>query len=430
MTARAFASALRRSWKVFAVTVGIVFAAGLVAVILMPARYTSTVQVMVSISGTTTAAAYQNDDVVTGRVNSYIALLTTNAVAQRVVDKMRLDETAHDLATQVSAVRVPPNTSIIDIKVTASSADEATAIATTYAEEFIAYTKTLETPTGEDGQKVNVVVVNPATTPDSAIGQRVGLATLALAIGLLAGLVAVWLRATTDPLVRTADRAATASGLRVLGKVRTGSGDSTTHAEDYQVLRAGLRAESESDPHVVALVEVGGADVDAIALHLAGAWALRRERSVIVDTSGSASGSSGGEGGVDQVSVDWMTSPELVLAEEGAHLIGRLRSQYDRVIITVPSAGSGSIATAVAEYAESVFVAATVQTRRSALREAAGRLRATGARLVGIVMVVQDRDDPTAKQSPPGNDATHGSDSTEDEDSPEGDREHKAPSVP
>ncbi len=161
---------------------------------------------MVSIDGSTTAAAYQNDEVVAGRVNSYIALLTSEVVNQRVVAALGLPETASELAAKVSATNVPPKTALIDVAVTDPSPERAKLIANTLAREFITYTDALETPTGQDRQKVHTKVVTAASEPRERGAERIILVALAALAGLVLGAVAVWVRARTDPLVRTADR--------------------------------------------------------------------------------------------------------------------------------------------------------------------------------------------------------------------------------
>ena len=85
MNLKAFLAALRRYWLTFLVVAAIPLVAGVSWVFLTPPKYVSTTQLMVSIDGSTTATAYQNDEVVVGRVNSYIALLTSAVVNQRVV---------------------------------------------------------------------------------------------------------------------------------------------------------------------------------------------------------------------------------------------------------------------------------------------------------------------------------------------------------
>jgi len=205
MNLKTFLAAVRLYWKTFLVVTGTVLALGLTWLLLTPTRYVSTTQLLVSIQGSTTASAYQNDDVVAGRVNSYIALLTSDVVSQRVIDKLGLSLTAAELAAEVSATNVPPKTSVIDVAVTDESPEQARRLAETLAREFVSYTDALETPTGEDGQKVHTTVVTAASEPHSRLGERLVLWLLVALTALLLGAVAVWIRSLTDPVVRTAD---------------------------------------------------------------------------------------------------------------------------------------------------------------------------------------------------------------------------------
>jgi capsular polysaccharide biosynthesis protein len=202
---KTFLAAVGRYWKTFVVVTGVVFALGMVWIILTPAKFVSTTQLMVSIAGSTTAAAYQNDEVVAGRVNSYIALLTSDVVSQRVIDKLGLRMTAPELAAKISATNVPPKTAVIDVAVTDESPVRARLLADTLAHEFISYTEALETPTGEDGQKVHTIIVSSASEPRERRAERVILGALAALAALLLGSVAVWIRSLTNPVIRTAD---------------------------------------------------------------------------------------------------------------------------------------------------------------------------------------------------------------------------------
>jgi len=172
----------------------------------------------VSIEGSTTADAYQNDEVVAGRVNSYIGLLKSDVVAQRVVDKLGLPVTASDLAGRINATNVPPRTAIIDVAVTDRSPARAQQLAQTLAQEFISYTDALETPTGEDAQKVHTREVTEATAPHARTVERLVLGLLIVAAAALLAGVAVWIRSRTDPILRSADQVS-AAGLAVVGTV-------------------------------------------------------------------------------------------------------------------------------------------------------------------------------------------------------------------
>src|SRR5262245_56821726 len=105
--------AVPRYWVTFALATVAVFAVGLTGFLVSSSKFVSSTQLMVSIDGATTATAYQNDDVAAARVNSYIPLLTSGVVTERVIDKLALPLTTSELAAKISATRVPPRTPII-----------------------------------------------------------------------------------------------------------------------------------------------------------------------------------------------------------------------------------------------------------------------------------------------------------------------------
>lgn len=195
MTFSEFLAAVRCYWLTFAVMVAVVFGSALAWLLLARDQYVSTAQVLVSLQGSTTAEIYQSDDAIQSRINSYIALLSTDVVSQRVVDKLGLQMPAHGLASRISAVKVPPNTALIDIAVTDHSPERARQLTQTVAEEFVGYANALETPSGEGAQKVQSSVVTPAGEAVHQIGKRLALGGVAALASILAGAIAVWIRA-------------------------------------------------------------------------------------------------------------------------------------------------------------------------------------------------------------------------------------------
>jgi capsular polysaccharide biosynthesis protein len=194
LTISAFAAAVRRHWLTFLAVSTVTFGLGLTAIYLTPATYVSSTRLMVSIQGSTTAAAYQNEEVAARRVQSYIPLITSGVVSQRVVDKLGLSLSATQLADKVDVANVPPKTALIDIEVTDRSPIRAKRIADAVASEFIRYAASLETPTGEDSHKVNTVVVSAAGQGRENRLAPVLLGVLAAVTALLLGGVAVWIQ--------------------------------------------------------------------------------------------------------------------------------------------------------------------------------------------------------------------------------------------
>lgn len=427
MTTKTFLAAVRQYWRTFAVVAVTVFALGLASILLAPAKFISTTQLLVSIDGSTTAAAYENDDVVAGRVNSYIALLTSDVVNQRVIDRLGLSLTAPELATKVSATNVPPKTAVIDVAVTAVSPAQARLLANTLATEFINYAKTLETPTGEDGQTVNTTVVTAASEPRGQPFARILLGALAAVTALVLGAVAVWIRSRTDPVVRTSELAAAVAGVPVIGCV-TSTGAAAADLEGYRRLRTRLRSmdsrsgDDDDRGRVWVLTSaVGEVDTAAVALDLGRAMELAGDRSIVLDSavpgvevtsdepqstardygdanngteardkSGDASEPSkkrGVDGIPDTLSIGaWAKNPDLAAAQSTAGLFDQLRNEYTHVIVAGPPVLKTITSSVLSEYADAVLLVFSVgTTRRHDLIRAADNLRGTDAPLTGAV---------------------------------------------
>jgi capsular polysaccharide biosynthesis protein len=433
MNLKTFLTAVRVYRKTFVVVTGTVLALGLTWLLLTP-RYVSTTQLLVSIQGSTTAAAYQNDQVVAGRVNTYIALLTSDVVMKRVIDKLGLPLTTGELAAKVGATNVPPQTSVIDVAVTDEAPERAQRIADTLAGEFVSYADALETPTGEDGQKVHTTVVTAASEPHARIAERVVLGVLVALAALLLGAIAVWIRSLTDPVVRTAYRATAAAGVAVLGCVTSAAAASVGDLDGYRRLRTRLRTTTNRETangrgSVSVLTSAGGQiDTAMIASNLGRAMEFAGCRSIVLD-AGFPGGvepvpdpappgivQSNANGPVDQpdgngndwpepehrpdgfpdtLSVSrWAVEPDLIATNNAAGLIDRLRRDYEQVIIASPPVLSRVTASLLSDFADAVLLVIVMgSTQRRDLSRSAEVLHATGAPLIGSVLGGHANDD-------------------------------------
>lgn len=405
MTLKTFLEALRLYRRTFLVVVAVVLVAGLGWLWLTPTTYVSTTQLMVSIEGSTTAAAYENDQVVAGRVNTYIALLTSAVVNQRVVDTLGLDESATELASRVSATAVPPKTAIIDVAVSDESPTQAKLLADTLAREFIGYADAVETPTAQDGQKVHTRVITAASQPHERRAERLALAALVALSAVVLGAVAVWGRARTDPVLRTSDQAARASGLPILGPVCSGPADSAEAFEGYRLLRIRLHSMAErSDPDDeqgriwVITSTVGEIDTPTVASNLGRAMQLAGGRSTVLDTHAPVNAGSEpapepepaevSAGGLpDTLSVStWVHDPDLATTD-AVGLLAQLRNEYAHVLVAAPPVLKAITASVVSESADGVLlVIALGTTRRRDLGDAVATLRTMGAPLTCAVL--------------------------------------------
>jgi capsular polysaccharide biosynthesis protein len=425
---KGFLASVRLYWKTFAVAAGLVLAVGLSWVLLAPTKFVSTTQLMVSIEGSTTATAYQNDDVVTGRVDSYIALLTSDVVSQRVIDRLGLPLTAPELAREISATNVPPRTAVIDVAVTAQSPAQARLLAETLATEFVNYTAALETPTGQDSQKVHTTIITGASAPQAQSFGPILLTVLAAVIALVLGAVAVWVRALTDPIIRTADRAGAAAAVPVLGCVI--SAPIATDIEGYRRLRTRLRSMTGPIREVgsrgqvwVCTSTVGEVDTGHVASNLGRATQLTGKRSIILNacaadvevasnetrpTSESSRGEDskmgsdelpqrdlaqlsierGVDGFPDTLSMSaWAEDPDWAVTLAASAVFDQLRSKYMQVVVAAPPVLTSSTTSVMSDYADGILVVIDLATtKKRDLSRAADNLRAAGAPVTGVVV--------------------------------------------
>lgn len=386
MSPREFVATARLYWKTFAAVTLTVLAVGMAWVILTPVQYVSTAQLLVAVQGSSTANAYQNDDVVIGRVRSFVVLLTSDVVAQRVIDHLGLSLTPAELKAKISAVNVPPSTAVIDVAVTDSSPERAREIADAVAAEFVEYTQALEAPTGEDTQQVKTTVVSGASQPKSRLVERIGLAGLIAGFAAVLGVVAVWIRSMTDPVVRTPQQAASATGVPILGDVGPGLAKSLAELQPYRHLRTRLLAETDAGPLEVLQIAAldGNVDVRQVAFNLARAMSMGSDPYVVVDATIGSDGSDNRPDGVPNNV--WLVSPEEVSTKDSPTSLERLRDDYGRALIATQSPLASPVASAVSDYADAVLLVACLGTtdKRSATRSA-DELRATGGPLLGVV---------------------------------------------
>ncbi|MFD4179652.1 Wzz/FepE/Etk N-terminal domain-containing protein [Rhodococcus sp. NPDC058514] len=421
MDAKDFLAEIRLHRKLFLAIMAACVAVGLGSAIAAPAKYVSTTQLIVSIEGATTASAYENDQVVSGRVNSYVALLTSEVVNQRVIDELGLSRSARDLADDVSATIVPPRTAVIDVAVSGETPEEARLLAATLASEFISYTDVLERPTGADDQKVHVAVVNSASTPRGSLPRPLTFGVLGALAGLVLGSVAVWLRVRADPVVRTPERAAAVSGLPVIGSVSAALSVAGESLDGYRRLRTRLLSMTGWSDDVTARGRVwvvtcaaGETSSATPASNLGGTFAAGEGRVIVVDAgSAGAAGEFDVESGpglfdvlAGSASADQAIRcrldqlPDVLPAGSGhgepadllatstmRRLVHRLRTEYSHIVIAAPPVLPTVAASMVSEYADGVLLVVTPgTTRRRELALAAEKLRMAGNPLTGTVM--------------------------------------------
>jgi capsular polysaccharide biosynthesis protein len=406
MNFKSFVAMIRLYLKTFIAVVAVVFALCVGWIVLFQMKYVSNAQLLVSMKGSSTAEAYENDSVIAARVSTYLTLLNSDVVSQHVIDKLKLKTTAPELSTQINAINVPPKTAVIDIAVTDSSAKEAQLIAQTVADEFVSFTNAMETPTGEGAQKVVTTVVTTASEPHRQRLMPVVLGLLSLAFALVIGAIAVWFRSAADPVIRVGYRAGAAAKVPVLGEVAITSFEpefqSADALSDFRQVRHRLRevessltASAADAPRagvatagrtgsvveVTAVDDEGGLDTRAAAHELARAMMIGGASAVLVevDEADAAGDITAGEAGLPDT---------LSVAEISDEVIAGLRRDYDSVVIASPPVLSTLAPNQVSDTADSVvLLVALDQTKRRDVEQAATKLSGWGVPLRGVILV-------------------------------------------
>ena len=157
-----------------------------------PSTYTATSQayLRVKVAGDpaqSTLSQYNAAQLAAMKADAVVPVFTSAAVAQRVVDSLKLDETAEEFASSVSATRVPETVSV-QVSATASSSHRAQVLADEVVRQASVEIKDLE---GVDSP-VEIVLLSSAELVSAT--RSPALATC-MAVGLLAGLVLgyVWI---------------------------------------------------------------------------------------------------------------------------------------------------------------------------------------------------------------------------------------------
>ena len=157
-----------------------------------PSTYTATSQayLRVKVAGDpaqSTLSQYNAAQLAAMKADAVVPVFTSAAVAQRVVDSLKLDETAEEFASSVSATRVPETVSV-QVSATAYSSHRAQVLADEVVRQAAAEIKNLE---GEDSP-VEIVLLSSAELVSAT---RSPALVTCVAVGLLAGLVLgyVWI---------------------------------------------------------------------------------------------------------------------------------------------------------------------------------------------------------------------------------------------
>ncbi|WP_198597836.1 polysaccharide biosynthesis tyrosine autokinase [Blastococcus atacamensis] len=433
-------AALRAGW--FLPVIGLLLggAVGAVTALLMTPTYTSATQLFVtSTDATSTAAAFQGSQFSQNRVTSYVQLLTSERLADRVISDLELELSPRELQERIEA-SVIPDTTVLDIVVTDSSPERARDLAAAIASEFTLLVEEVETTTTTPTDPaeppvttvpVKVTVLDSPEVPTSPASPNLYRnIAVGLVIGLVVGFASAYFRVRLDRSVRDPKVASAVAGAPVIGVVTRDPHLAKEHvlarhsrsaaAESFRQMRTNLQFLNVDQPPRVIMVSssVAGEGKSTVAVNLAISLAegghrvaiveadLRRPRVTkylgLVDGAGLTSILSGaadlgdvlqtyGNGNLSVLAAGSIppNPSELLSSSRLAGLVDDLRARNDFVIFDTPPLLPVSDGSAVAVVMDGVVL--TVQhgkTRREELEQSAAVLTRVGAKTLGVVLTV------------------------------------------
>lgn len=432
MRLRDFWIALRRRWLVVMALMLAGLAAGGAYTLIQRPLYESSAQAFVSTGAATSVADLSQGTSFTQQAaKSYAQVAQAPIVLDRVIEELRLAETAATLEGSVSST-VPLDTSIINIDVSSRTPKEAASIANSVAENLAQVVKTLS-PSSQTDSAVKVTVISPATPNPAATSPR---PWLNLALGgltaLILGAAAVAAIGALDTRIRTSQDLETLAPLPVLGLLSrtrrsqdqvavTMRAPQSPAAEAVRTLRTNLRF---LDPEasigqaftITSSVASEGKTTTAVNLAIAAAEAGRRVLLVDADLRrprvADVMSIDGGVGLTDVltqgVTVDEAVQPwghyrlavlaagpvppnpaELLGTTAMSDLIEQWRREYEIVILDGPPLLPVTDAALLSRMAAgAIIVCAAGRTRSQQLLGALRLLEQTGARAFGIVLTM------------------------------------------
>lgn len=411
-----------------ATCLGLLCGAG--SVILIKPIYTAETQLFVATQSSGSVQELQQGNTFSqARVQSYVKTVSTPVVLQPAIDSLGLSTTPAELAQRVKAT-TDLNTVLISISVSDTSPVQAAATAEAVASSLIKAVDRLERPTTGGTSPVNLSVITPAAAPErpSAPSTKLNLA-LGAFVGLLAGIGAAMLRTILDTRIRGEADVRRVTNAPVLGGISydgeaskrpllTQTAHQSPRAESFRQLRTNLQFANVAGKARSVLVtsSVPGEGKSTTATNLAIALAQAGQSVCLVDadlrrpmihdylrlerTAGLTTALIGGAD-INDLLQPWgednlyvLTAgqippnpSELLGSEEMKHLLIRLESAFDTVVVDAPPLLPVTDATVLSQHVGGVVVIVGSQkTRTQDLSKSLAALGLVKATVLGIVL--------------------------------------------
>ncbi|MGO1544579.1 MAG: polysaccharide biosynthesis tyrosine autokinase [Gulosibacter sp.] len=438
MELREVLNILRKHWLLIVSLSVVGVLAGLGLALVTPPKYEATTQLYVSVrtsEATATSDLVQGTSFARDAVISYVDVVPSAIVLDRVVEDLDLDMTSTELAEQV-VTSSPSDSVLLNILVTDEDPDQAAEIANAIGTVFIdvAVNELEQTDAGNES-RVLVKTIQPAIADPAPVSPNLRLnLVLGLVLGLMVGIAIAVLRTLLDNRIHSVADVKGVTETPILGGISKAS-ESTTKplivhddprspkAEAFRGIRTNLQFLNYDGARRFVITSPGpgeGKTTTAanLAITLADAGAsvalvdgdLRRPMvATMMGLEGAVGltdvliGSIELEDVLQPWGVDGLTvlpagrippNPSELLGSESMELvINTLSESFDYVLIDAPPLLAVADAAVLSRHATgAILIAAARQTTRQELTGAIERLDAVDSRLLGIILTkVQGR---------------------------------------
>jgi capsular exopolysaccharide synthesis family protein len=386
--------------------------------------YSSNVKFFVSTQSEEGETPLQADEFAQRRINSYVQLMTSEAMVEKVIDSSGVDLSVSQLTSMISAYS-DPETVLLGVEVRDTDKERSFDIARAIADDFGGLVAELDNRGNADAANVKLNVVSGPTLTDKAVTPRTTL-NLALGgiIGLALGVAVAILRKTSKKTVGTDGELHDVLGLPSVGFVPrlhnrrpADARDALALATERLVTNLGLDALPTPETRVIQVTSAGAGDGRTlVASSLASVLATLDRRVILVDADlrdpslGQTFGLADGPGLTDVLSGHVLVDDairdsgmpllsiihsgsaarrpaELLTSRRFSTFIDELARDFDIVILDTPALLPHVDAAVIANKADGVlFVVNRDRTTRQQLRDAVATLSHRSPKLLGTVL--------------------------------------------
>ena len=437
MNLRNFIRLLRDHWKLILVVAAVAAGASAALTTRTTPLYASSVTFYVSAQANTSdpISAYQGDLLSQQEVQSFAELLRGPMLVQSVINDLSLQAAPGSIAAEISTHPIP-QTVLLTATVTDSSPRRAWQIAQSMGTQFTRIVAILEQPPGGGTPPVSVTVVAQPQLPAAPVSpDPFKNVSVALALGLLAGIALAAAVQSLDSRIKSADvLAAETGGKPVLGVIPFDSvarrhplvldeDPFSPRVEAFRKVRTNLQFIDVDRPHKVllftsALPEEGKS---SSACNLAVMLAQAGSRVILIEADlrrPRAVGYLGLPGtiGMTDVLLGRCTQDEaiqvwgddlfavlasgslppnpgdLLASQQTMQLIDRLRKRYDTVLVDAPPLLPFADAASIAPYCDgAILMVRHGRTRTEHIRRCAEALKAVDTPILGSLLTMAPR---------------------------------------